>query len=179
MKSVLLFLLLSFSLSAKSNALVVIQSSLVPNSKHSDSKCRAGQCGTPLEVSLDMQEEREIVSFSIAYYSHVYPTSHLFRSHGPKVRLGGEQQIAEWMVEPIADKSPRAHSLSIQVDGIDPWTNQSVSEIFVFGFDNFGVCLRGREQSWDAARILAATSTCVKDLQPSKPYRITPIVVPR
>lgn len=174
MKLLFLFLCLGLSLSAGNNPFVIIQTRLAP-----DSKCVLGHCLTPQGVYVDVTNAGPMATLSIVYFSQTYPTWELLEPNGPQIKLGGNEQIVEWLVEPIANQSPRPHSLAIQVDSLDPWTSENLSEVLVFGFNEVDVCLRGREKSWAAARALSATSLCTQYLKPVKPYRLTPQAVPR
>lgn len=111
-------------------------------------------------------------NLSIQYRSRVYTTWDDLVNVGSFTSIGGTNQVAEFLIEPLPSGRKQVHSVIIRVRGIDPISQQHKSELLVFGFTVTGVCFRGKSISNEEARKIAGSSLCKHQLN-SNPVATT------
>tara|TARA_B110001454_G_C12723226_1_gene435947 strand:- start:7429 stop:7965 length:537 start_codon:yes stop_codon:yes gene_type:complete len=124
-----------------------------------------GPDGVVLEISSGDWE-----NMWISYKGKRFETWTLLISAGSFTRIGGDNQVVEWILDKSVEGKTRVHSLIARVSGnISANSQTRASKLLVFGFSSLGVCYRGESTSNLAARQIAESNQCLKNLPMTLP----------
>lgn len=120
-------------------------------------------CLGPQGIALDISSG-DWTNMWIQYKGKKFETWELVISAGSFNRIGGDNQVVEWVLDKSVEGQTRVHSLIARVSGTDQTTQTVKSKLLVFGFTSLGVCYRGESVSNIGARQIAESNQCIKNL---------------
>ncbi len=157
-------LMVGFSVLAQ--GLVSTYSSIAYNKCINSSTGEGGSSATclgPQGIALDIASG-DWTNMWIQYKGKKFETWELVISAGSFNRIGGDNQVVEWVLDKSIEGQTRVHSLITRISGTDQRTQTVKSKLLVFGFTSLGVCYRGESVSNIGARQIAESNQCLKNL---------------
>lgn len=123
----------------------------------------SAECQGPDKVVLEISSG-DWTNMWIRHKGKRFETWTLLTAVGSFTRIGGDNQVVEWILDKSVEGQSTVHSLIARVGGTNPNTLANTSRLLVFGFTQLGVCYRGDSTSNMGARKLAESNECVKAL---------------
>ncbi|OYZ24044.1 MAG: hypothetical protein B7Y39_02270 [Bdellovibrio sp. 28-41-41] len=128
----------------------------------------SAECHGPDNVVLEISNG-DWTNMWIRHKGKRFETWNLLTAVGSFTRIGGDNQVAEWILDKSVEGQSTIHSLITRVSGTNPNTQASTSRLLVFGFTQLAVCYRGDSTSNMGARKLAESNECSKALPMALP----------